>query len=99
MYTRRKTEIKKILSISKKIQKAIERQQNARKYSVDKETFLKQIDWLLEQDLADTLRETLSGIKNWALETDDELTFKQLSVVKFSLADKLWEKKDEICKK
>ena len=99
MYTRQKTEIKKILSISKKIQKAIERQQNARKYSVDKETFLKQIDWLLEQDLVDTLRETLSGIKNWALETDDELTFKQLSAVKFSLADKLWEKKDEICKK
>lgn len=98
MYVRRKSEIKKILSISKKIQKAIERQQNARKFSVDKKIFIDQINWLLGQNLDDMTYQTLSGIKDWVENTDEELTFKQLSAVKFCLAEKLWEKKDEICK-
>ena len=98
MYTRKKSEIKKIFSISKKIQKAIERQQNARKFSVDKKIFIDQINWLLGQNLNDEARQTMSGIKDWVENTDEELTFKQISAVKFCLAEKLWEKKDEICK-
>ena len=55
MYTRRKNEIKKILSMSKKIQKAIERQQNARKFSVDKKIFIEQDTPLTREEVREKL--------------------------------------------